>query len=135
MHLEEQPNMTMATAFKPEYIEHKDMSPAALSACVGPALEEAGCTEKQIDLKAHRILAKAVYGDYKILCWWAAEQEETISDGKPMYTIDKGNASMLGICAFPRSGKTADVDAIARISSRIKEKIELHMNREHSAQA
>lgn len=125
--------MTMATAFKPEYIEHKDLSPAVLSACLSPALDDAGCTEKQIDLKAHRILAKAVYGDYKIVCWWAAEQEEVISDGKPMYTVDKGNATLLGICAFPRTGKSGDADAIARISARIKEKVEHHI-RERSPQ-
>ena len=119
--------MTMATAFKPEYIEHKDLSPAFLIACLSPALDDAGCTEKQIDLKAHRILAKAVYGDYKILCWWAAEQEEVINDGKPMYTMNKENATLLGICAFPRTGKTGDVEAIARISGRIKEKVEYYI--------
>lgn len=123
--------MTMATAFKPEYIEHKDLSPAILSTCLNLALDDAGCTDKQIDLKAHRILAKAVYGDYKILCWWAAEQEEVISDGKPMYTVDKGKATLLGICAFPRTGKSGDADAIARISARIKEKIE-HFIKERS---
>jgi hypothetical protein len=124
--------MTMATAFKPEYIEHKDLSPAFLSACLSPALDDAGCTDKQIDLKAHRILAKAVYGDYKVTCWWAAEQEDVINDGKPMCTIDKEHATLLGICAFPRSGKTGDVEAIARISVRIREKVE-HYIRERSA--
>ena len=119
--------MTNATAFKPEYIEHKEMAPSALGACVSSALDDAGCTDKQIDLKAHRILAKANYGDYKILCWWAAEQEETISDGKPMYTIDKGQSTMLGVCAFPRTGKTGDSDAIARLNNRIREKIEHYM--------
>lgn len=121
--------MTIATAFKPEYIEHKEMGLALMSSCLSPALDDAGCTEKQIDLKAHRILAKAVYGDYKIVCWWAAEQEETISDGKPMHTIDKQNATLLGVCAFPRTGKSGDADAIARLNARLKEKIEHHINR------
>jgi hypothetical protein len=118
--------MTMATAFKPEYIELADLGPATMSACLSPALDDAGCTDKQIDFKAHRILAKAVYGDYKILCWWAAEQED-VSDGKPMLTVDKGTATLLGICAFPRSGKSGDSEAIARLNSRVREKIEHYL--------
>ncbi len=116
--------MTMETAFKPEYIEHKGIDPAVLASFLSPALDELGCTEKQIDLKAHRILAKAVYGDHRILFWWASEQEETISDGKPMYTCDKQNATLLGICSFPRTGNNGDADAIARLNARIKTKLE-----------
>lgn len=124
--------MTMATAFKPEYVEHKEQSPVFLSSCLSQALDDAGCTDKQIDLKAHRILAKAVYGDYRILCWWAAEQEEVINDGKPMCTVDKDHATLLGICAFPRTSKTGDVEAVARIGSRIREKLEYYI-RERAA--
>ena len=116
--------MTIATAFKPEYIERKGLSTAVLSACLSPALDEAGCTDQQIDLKAHRILARAVYGDYAILSWWASEQEEAVSDGKPMQTADKDKATLLGICAFPRTGKSGDVDAIARLNALIKAKVE-----------
>jgi|SRR4051812_19194046 hypothetical protein len=116
--------MPIATEFKPEYIEHNGLSAETLSRSIGPALDEVGCSEKQVDLKAHRILAKAVCGDYRILCWWAAQQEEVIADGKPMLTIDKGDSTLLGICAFPGSGKTGDTDAIARLNARLKEKIE-----------
>ena len=118
--------MPIVTAFKPEYLEYPQSDPASLGSCLSAALDDAGCTDKQIDLKAHRILAKAVYGDYKILCWWAAEQEAAISDGKPMLTVDKEYATLLGICAFPRTGKSGDDEAVARLNSRIKEKIEHH---------
>ena len=119
--------MTMATTFKPDYIEHKGMSTASLSNYLSQALDEIGCTEKHIDLKAHRILGKAIHGDYQVLCWWAEVQEDVISDCRPMHTINKENATLLGICALPRTGKSGDSEAIARINARIKEKVEQYM--------
>ncbi len=116
--------MAIATAFKPEYVEHRELGSAILGAYLSSALDVVGCTDKQMDFKAHRILAKAVSGDYKILCWWAAEQEESISDGKPMYTVNKENATLLGICAFPRTGKSSDADAITRLNVRIRTTVE-----------
>ena len=116
--------MAIATAFKPEYIEQKELSHALLSACLSSALDDTGCSDKHMDLRAHRILATAVCGDYKIQCWWASEQEETISDCKPMRTVDKQHATLLGICAFPRSGKSGDAEAIARLNARIKAALE-----------
>lgn len=117
----------LETTFKPAYIERKELNLEALSTCLSSALDDTGCTEKQIDLKAHRILAKAVHGDYKILCWWASVQEEVINDCRPMHTEDKENATLLGICAFPRTGKSADGDAVSRINTRIKERMEHYL--------
>jgi hypothetical protein len=127
--------MTIATTFKPEYIERRELGPAAICAAVSPALDDVGCTDKQIDFHAHRMLAKAVSGDYVILCWWAAEQEDAISDGKPMYTINKEDATLLGIGSFPRTGKSGDADAIARLNARLKASIEHYLQAHQEAQA
>ncbi len=60
-------------------------------------------------------------------CAGGHQSEKTaISDGKPMLTVDKEYATVLGICAFPRAGKSGDDEAVARLNARIKEKIEHH---------
>lgn len=117
----------LETTFKPAYVERKEMSVEAIGSCLNSAFDDTGCTEKQIDLKAHRILAKAVHGDYKILCWWASVQEEVINDCRPMHTENKDNATLLGICALPRTGKSADGEAVSRINARIKERMEHYL--------
>jgi len=110
-------------AFKPAYVEIKDIAPAKLHEFVSWSLDEASCTDKRLDLKANRILGKAASGSLTVVVWWTAQQEENVIDGMPMLTINKEDATMLGVCAYSRS-QTVDPTSATDVALRIKNKIE-----------
>jgi len=115
----------VAKAFKPAYVEIRDLAPAKIYEFVSRALDDASCTDKRLDLKASRILGKASLGSLTIVTWWTAQQEETIADGMPMLTINKEDATMIGVCAYSRS---QDATSGTDVTNRLKTKIENLIN-------